>query len=237
MQRFMKLLKLWNGNDVEQSGSPLGAGMVALEIDQMIARGMGRQMTVGAFSTGIVGGGAGTVFDLDQPEFVVGVPAGYCIRPLLISAQVQVALVAADNEENEILFAVDSLGGISGPLSAETCTIEVASNMRTDMPKGSACVCASAFTADMVTTPMYSAAADPVLDIELARVVETFDIFSTGVSANLKRLDLVYQPNFPPFLVGPCTILGYWGGTVATIGGFAQLAWIEGRMQDFFVRV
>lgn len=232
-----KLLKLFNGNELHQAGSPLGAGMVALEIDQMIARGMGRHMTVGALSTGIVGGGAGTVLDLDQPELAIGVPAGYCIRPLLISAQVQVGLVAADNDESEILFAVDSLGGIDGPLSAETCTIENPSNMRTDLAKGSACKCASAFTADMVTTPQYAAAADPVLDMEIARAVETFDIFSTGVGTHIKRLDLLYHPNFPPFLVGPCTLLGYWGGTVATLGGFAQVSWVEGRTQDFFVRV
>lgn len=196
------------------------------EIDDLIKKGYGRAVTVGAFSTGIVGGGAGTVIDLDQPELAIGVPAGYAIRPFYMDSQVQVALVATDNDENEILFAVDSLGLWTGD---GTSTAENPSNFRTDLDKGSACRVGSAFTADMTTTPGNGgAAADPVLDMELAREVETFDIFSTGVSANLKRLRLVYEPNYPPCLVGPCTLLIYFGGTVANVGGFAIVHWVEG---------
>lgn len=192
--------------------------------DQAIAKGYGRALTAGAFSTGIVGGGAGTVLDLDQPELVIGVPAGFVLRPLFIAAQVQVALVAADNDENEILFAVDSLGLWSGD---GTYTFEEPSNLNTSYAKGSACRVGSAFTADMTTTPKYGAAADPVLDIELDRGVETFDIFSTGVSANLKRLEQRYEPQNPEWLEGPCSLLVYFGGTVATVGGFVQVRWIE----------
>ena len=229
---FRKLLNLVTGNTILHTGTPTGSGLALEEIDYMISRGMGRQVTVGAFSTGIVGGGAGTILDLDQPELVIGVPAGVVIRPLRFSAQVQVALVAADNEENEILLAVDSLGAWNGD---GTFTLETPSNMRTSSLVGSACAVGSAFSADMTTKPVNGPAADPVLDIELARAVETFDIFSTGVGVLLKRIDLLYEPIHPPYLVGPASLIVYFGGTVANVGGFIQGAWIEGTPAQFYL--
>lgn len=228
---FKNLLKLFAGGEVTQAGSPMGSACNVPEVSHMIAQGMGRHVTVGAFSTGIVGGGAGTILDLDQPELVIGVPAGYCMRPIRMSAQVQVGLFAADNDESEILFAVDSLGLWSGD---GTYTFEEPSNMRTDLVKGSACRVGSAFTADMTTTQPGITPADPILDIELARSVETSDLFSTGTGILIKRLDLTYEPLNAPYLVGPCSLLAYFGGTIATIGGFVQVAWVEGRYQDFF---
>lgn len=229
-----KLLKLYNGGDVTATGAPSGAAVMTREIDQMIANGFGRRVTVGAFSTGIVGGGAGTVLDLDQPELAIAVPSGYTIRPVRIDVQVQVGLVAADNDESEILIAVDPYGQWTGD---GTFTSELPINMRTDLGQGSACRVGSAFTADMTTTPDGGAAADPVLDIELARKVETFDIFSTGTSVLLKELSLTYEPQFPEFIVGPATLLVYFGGTIANVGGFVQAAWLEGRNHEFFARV
>jgi len=230
-----QILKLFGGQgDVQQYGSPGGAAMMLMEMDAMIARGFGRRVTVGAFSAGIVGGGAGTILDLDQPELAIAVPRGYAIRPVRIDCQVQVGLVAADNDENEILMAVDPYGQWTGD---GTFTAELPMNMRTDLGQGSACRVGSAFTADMTTTPAGGTAADPVLDIELARKVETFDIFSTGVGVLLKELSLVYEPRLPELIVGPATLLVYFGGTVANIGGFIQAAWVEGRTEDFFVRV
>src|SRR3990167_2549959 len=197
------LLSLFNGGVKEQAGTPFGAALTLHEIDHMIARGMGRHMTVGGTSTGIVGGGAGTVPDDDQPEVAIGVPEGYAIRLIRIASQVQVGLFAADNDENEVYFGVDSRGGLQGPLSAETCTIENPTNMRSDLGFGSACQCASACTGDMQIKPKYAAAADPVLDIELCRQVETADIHSTGLFAGYKKLELVYEPKHPLLLVGP----------------------------------
>lgn len=227
------ILTLFNGGTRELAGTPFGSALTLHEIDHMIARGMGRHMTVGSESTGIVGGGNGTAPDNDQPEVAIGVPEGYAIRLIRIAAQVQAGLAATDNDENEVYFGVDTRGALQGPLSAETCVIENPTNMRTDLGYGSACQCASAFTADMQIKPRYAAAADPVMDIELCRAVERLDI-TTAAGLFLQRLELVYEPKHPLLLVGPCTVLGYWGGTVATIGGFAQLAWVEGRVEDFF---
>ncbi len=224
MLGISSLLKLVSGGDVAQKGTPAGANVSCADLDWLIGLGYGRRMTMGAFSTGLVGGGAGTILDLDQPEACIAVPSGYCIRPIRIDVQVQTGLIAADNDENEILLAVDSLGYWTGD---GTFTTENPSNMKTSVTVGSVCRCGTAFTADMTTTPTGAAAADPVLDMELARVVQTVDI-STAVAVNMKELRLVYEPLYPEYLVGPCSLLLYFGGTVANIGGFAQFAWVEG---------
>ena len=72
---------------------------------------------------------------------------------------------------------------------------------------------ASAFTAD--TT-------DPVLDIELAREVQTAEVAGTAANSLWGRLTLCYEPKRPPLIAGPAMLIGYWGGTVATTG-FAQV--------------
>ena len=204
--------------------------MSLVSIDEMVAKGMGRAVTVGAFSTGIVGGGAGTILDLDQPELAIGVPSGYCIRPLYIFCQVQTGLAATDNDENEILFAVDSKGLWSGD---GTFTAEEPSNLRSDLFAGSACRVGSAFTADMTTTQPGVTAADPILDMELDREVKTYEIEGTATSTHWDRgVTLHYEPSYPPFLAGPCTLIVYFGGTVANIGGFVQVHWVEGRRNE-----
>ena len=229
-----KILRLFNGGDVYQGGSPLGGGMVVLEVDQMIAKGFGRIATAGAFSSG-VGGGAAAIIDIDQPQLAIAVPTGYAIRPVRVSVQVQAGLVAADNDENEALIAVDPYGQWTGD---GTFTAELPINMRTDLGQGSACRVGSAFSGDMTTTPAGAAAADPVLDMELARLVQTVDITlaTGGEAANLKELSLLYEPRYAPFIVGPATLLVYWGGTVEPLGGFCQAAWVEGRTEEFYVR-
>lgn len=201
------------------------------DILDFIKKGYGRSVTVAAFSTPITGGGAGTIIDQDRPEFVIGVPAGYCIRPLYIDVVLQAGISTADADETEALIAVDSLGLWTGD---GTFTSEQPSNMRTDLDKGSACRVGSAFiTINMTTTPGNGGtAAAPVLDMELARLVETAD--QAGVAANVayRQRKLTYTPLYPPFLVGPCTLIIYWGGTVATTG-FAIVQWVEGPARDF----
>jgi len=199
-------------------------------IDELIAKGYGRSLTVGAFSTGIVGGGAGDVLDQDQPEFAIGVPAGYCMRPIYIQIVVHPGVTLADSSETEALVAVDSLGLWRGD---GTVTIETPSNLRTDLNKGSALRCGSAFTGNMttITTGGAEAGAAPVLDIELARYATTAN-FGDATGIIETPFVLTYEPKYPPFLVGPCTLLGYWGGTIATIGGFAIVQWVEGPIAD-----
>lgn len=192
-----------------------GAMGVTSEADLLARAGYGFHVTVGAFSTPIVGGGNGTVLDQDQPEFVLDIPSGTAVRPIRISVQCQAPLIAADNDESEILIAVDrtqSIGATSSHGTAETIF-----NMRTDNPIASNCTSVSACTSN--TT-------NPTLGIELARKVVVGDVQGTAANAMFTAIDLVYEPATPPVIVGPATLLVYWGGTVAT-SGFAQVEWVE----------
>ncbi len=185
-----------------------------------VLAGQAYSVNIGAFSTPIVGGGNGTVLDLDQPEGIISVPAGSAIIPVRIHVQCQTPLLATDADESEILIAVDRANAWVGD---GTATTEVALNKRTDLVSGSVCSCASAFTADMLGTP---SAADPVLGIELAHSVFVGDVQGTPATAVWTKHELLYEPKYPPVIVGPAMLILYWGGTVAT-SGFAQIDWIE----------
>jgi hypothetical protein len=52
------------------------------------------------------------------------------------------------------------------------------------------------------------------------------DMNGTPANALWGKLDLVYEPETPPMIVGPASLIVYWGGTVATIG-FGQIEWLE----------
>lgn len=180
-----------------------------------IMRGMGYHVTVGAFSTGITGGGAGTVFDQDQPEVVISIPTGYVLVPIRFSVQCQVPLLATDADEAEILIAVDRTAAYDG---SGTKTDETIFNMRTDRGStGSVATVVSAVTANIT---------NPTLGIELARAVITGDVQGTAATALWTPLALDYAPADPPLIVGPAAVYVYWGGTVAT-PGFGEFQWIE----------
>lgn len=181
--------------------------------------GKGYHITVGAFSTPIVGGGNGTIIDLDQPEVVISVPSGGAIRPIRIKVQCNTPLLATDADESEILIAVDRTAAWAGD---GTFTTETPTGMRTDVTSGSITSCGSAFTADMTATT----GADPVLGIELDRSLITGDVQGTPATAVWTKNELLYEPVYSPLIVGPAAIYIYWGGTVAT-SGFAQCQWIE----------
>lgn len=187
-----------------------------------IMAGRGYHVTVGAFSTGIVGGGDGTIIDLDQPEAGVAIPNGTAIIPIRVSVQCHVPLLATDADEAEILVAVDRATALA--FDGTWATAETIFNLRTDNPNASNCTSKSACTAD--TT-------DPVLGIELARKVVTGDVNGTpGFAAFWTDLNMVYEPLTPPIIMGPASLIVYWGGTVA-VTGFAQIQWIEFAETDF----
>lgn len=187
----------------------------------LVMEGRGFHFDVGAFSTGIVGGGAGTVLDLDQPEAVLSIPSGTSIIPLRVAVQCQVPLLATDADEAEILIAVDRTAASAGD---GTKTAETIFNLRTDNPSASLCTATSAYTADLT---------DPVLGIELARKVITGDVQGTAANALWTPLELVYPgpQQFAPIIVGPAMLVVYWGGTVA-VPGFAQIEWAEFDTSD-----
>lgn len=172
----------------------------------LVARGYGWHFDVGAFSTPIQGGGAGTVFDQDQPEFGISVPSGYTLIPLRIHVACQVPISAADSDETEILLAVDRAAAYAGD---GTVTTETPINMRTSTASGCPATVFSAATGNIT---------NPTLGYELAHAVKVVDYIGTPANGLLSDLVLLYEPLNPPFIVGPACLYGYWGGTVATTG-------------------
>lgn len=180
---------------------------------QALLEGRGFHVDVGAFSTPIVGGGNGTIVDQDQPEGSISVPSGTTIIPIRISVQCQTPLLATDADESEILIAWDQAAAID----AGTSTSETALKMHDGSGVTSLCTCYGAHTANCT---------NPTLSVELARKVVTGDMNGTPANALWGVLDLVYEPAVPPIIVGPASLIVYWGGTVAT-SGFAQIEWLE----------
>lgn len=193
-------------------------------LDRMIADGFGRSVLVGALSTGIVGGGAGTILDLDQPLLAVGVPSGVVLRPIYFSMSVQPGIETADSHETDAYFGVDSLGLWTGD---GTKTDENPSNLNSRLDKGSMCRVGSAFTGNMTTTPKNGQAAGaPVVDMELARVSQTY-VVGDATFISHREVKVLYKPIRPEWLEGPCTLIADAGGSIATVGVFITFKWVE----------
>ena len=204
--------------------------MSLLSIDEAIAKGMGRSISVGALTTPV---GGTTVLLNAQPMVAIGVPSGYVIRPIYISIATSGILVVADNDEVDVAVTVDMKGMWQG---SGTFTNEVASNLRSDLAGGSACRTGSVFTADLTTVNREQVAAAPVAEVELDHVFAVADLSGTAANAHWRMVKLLYQPKYPPFLVGPCTLFCQWGGTTA-VTAFASVQWIEGRVREMLEAV
>jgi hypothetical protein len=184
----------------------LGGNVQADWRQALIARGFGWTVDVGTLTTPIVGGGNGTVLDLEQPELAINAPSGYALIPLRISVECQVGLQTTDSHESEIWIAFDK----TQVQTAGTSTAETPVNMRTDL-SGAPFTAFSAYTGDGVATPVLNT---------LARKQALTDVQS-AVGVNVMQFDLVYEPLNPPFIIGPGNISVYYGGDIA-VSGFIQ---------------
>ena len=193
----------------------LGSALHADWRQAMIARGKGFHLDVGSFSSPLTGGGAGTVIDLDQPEFGISVASGYAIVPIRVDIEVLPGLQTTDSHETEILLAVDKSAAWAGD---GTVTSGTAVNMRGGSAANpSGVTIFTAATADIT---------DPVLGWELAHRAMFTDVQGIAATVNLMRLNLLYEPLNPPILIGPCAMYGYWGGSIAA-AGFAQVDFLS----------
>lgn len=187
----------------------------------MVQEGRAFVITIGAFATPVTGGGQGTVMDLDQPEIVISIPSGTSIWPKRIHVGIQPGAVASDRDETEILVAIDQDKANIGAATPGTATTETIYNLNTLHSRASACTAKTAFVGD---------ATDPVLDIELAHVVRITDIDTVGIGTGWHHQQvgfvLDYEPDAPPKINGPATLLVYWGGTVACLA-YATVEWYE----------
>ena len=184
-----------------------------------IRDGRGFHVTVGALTTPIVGGGAGTAIVINTPEALISVPDGTSILPIRVDVQCELPTIATAGDVSEIIIGSDKDAAWD---TTGTKVDETAVNMRTTHTATSLCTCASAFTV--------APTVDPAADYEIARAQSTGSFYTDAedppLNANFEELKLLYEPLSPMILDGPCMLLVYWGGTVATTG-FAQIEWIE----------
>lgn len=197
--------------DEESLRSLLGSVLRADWRQALIARNLAWHFDAGAFSTPLVGGGNGDVVDQDQPEFGVSVASGYTLIPLRIHIQCQTPVISADSEESEIVLAADRAAAFA--VGSGTVVTETPVSLRTNTTSGCPATCFSAGTGDIT---------NPTLNYELGHAVCVADKQNTPTNALWGKLSLLYEPRFPPFLIGPACIYGYWGGTAAT-SGFAHV--------------
>src|SRR5262245_48491973 len=173
----------------------------------LVARGYGWHTDVGAFSTRAAGGGAAAIIDIDRPHLLISVVSGYTLVPLRIHVACQTPLIAADNDESEILIAADIAAAVAG-ITSQT-TQEAPTNMRSSVTSSCPATVYSTLSANITA---------PTLGMEVAHAVKVGDVQGTAACALWGELSHVYEPRNPPFLVGPCAIYVYHGGTVATTG-------------------
>ncbi len=161
-------------------------------------------ITGGGDVSPVTGGGAGTTIDQDQPEIAIGVDAGYYLVPLEIIVSGQVDM-DADGEEGNIIAVVDRSAGV--PTSV-TGTIETPTNQL----DGGAAFPGRAFSA--ITGDITDPTVDEVLDYVNIQGSDN------GTAGNLAvtQLRMVYRPEIPNFIAGPCGLYVYWGGTAAVPG-------------------
>jgi len=177
-----------------------------------VADAKGFHTEVGAFVTGIVGGGAVTIPDQDRPELVVSVPAGLMIFPIRIQFSAVIPNIAADADYEMALVAVDVTGAWD---ATGTATTETPTNMKNG-GAASGCTVRSAFTANMT---------NPTLSKELYKGMMTAELI-TGVGSLWTPSLPVYEPEIPHQIVGPAMLICYFGGSVATTG-YINADWLE----------
>lgn len=162
----------------------------------------------------VVGGGAGTVADIEQPEIIFGVEEGFHLA--LIEADVE---CDSDNDAPDDFMEIMMFGDrTQAPPTSVTGTVVVPDNCL----DGAGAFPGRAFkqiTADIV---------DPVLsELFLYRRKAVTAVVMQGTSANeddaiYSQLTAHYEPTLPSWLKGPCSVVVLWDGTVAT-DGFAMV--------------
>ena len=189
-------------------------------IQAAILEGKGFIANIGALSTPVVGGGAGTIVDLDQPEFGMIIPDGTTIIPIRLNIQLTAPLMATDADEVEALAFVDTTAAtVASALDGTWANTITPKNMRIALTNRDSSLCTVKSVCSGDTT-------DPTESIDLCHMQVTGDMNGTPANAIWSRNELLYEPKNPPMIIGPASLFAYWGGTVAT-SGFMQFFWIE----------
>jgi len=206
------------GADVNLRATRDGALFTADWKLAMIMEGRGFMFNVGTGNAAATGGGsAGTVIDIDAPEFIVRVPNGTSIMPLMIEISTTLPVGATNADEVDILLAVDQDSMQTDGTFGTQPTIY---NMNSLKSRGSNCTVDMECEAAMTT---------PVNDLELAHMNKVFAIHNTDaelLGSQWTELKLHYEPETLVVINGPAMLLGYFGGTAIT-KAIAVVQWLE----------
>lgn len=202
-----------------------GSLFVADWKQSMILEGRGFMINLGALTSPVTGGGTGElVIEVGAPEFVIGIPAGTSLLPLLVDIVCGLPVGALDDDEVDIVLAVDQDKDNGVADGAFDVTKPSIYNMNTLHNRSSACWCNQQYTTTMTT---------PVNDIELAHVTKVFEQFDTTgakTEAWWQGFAMHYEPKTLVIINGPAMLIGYFGGTAggtAKAQGFVTCQWLE----------
>lgn len=181
----------------------------------MVAAGRCHRLTAVAPSgdadvTEVVGGGAGTTIDLDQPEMIVTHES-----EILIPMEFEVGCRSdqdADADQVAVLLTADRTQAAPTSVTAATHGVVLPQN-QLDGGEAFGGRCFVGVTGD-ITNP----APDEIL------AYATWVARDNGVAASAHLSTLNYSKQFPRALLlrGPSALYAYWGGTVA-VNGIAHL--------------
>jgi len=184
----------------------------------LVMRGLVYQVKVGDMAAGadvapIVGGGNGTVCDLDQPEMIVQTPATHFHVPISCRCAIQADAGGADADEHSIILGADVTP--AAIIATATATSPTVYNLL----DGAAGSISTAFTA--VTADITDPTTDMILDFETSQAAQV-----TAASTVVHVLKMDYEPKYPTFLRGMCAVVLCFGGTNAC-SGIATYTWAE----------
>ena len=187
-------------------------------LQDAVLSGYGYGITIGALTTPIVGGGAGTVIDLDQPELVLSVPDGTTMLLMHVGFQLEMP-ADVEGEIHEIILTADrsaAAGGLAG-----NGTDENEFNLLTNRgSKGARVDAWSAMTSNITA---------PTDDFVLTRRQIITQVLTSGILSTEFRFDFDERPAIA--FVGPAAVYGYWGG-IQAISGFGEARWVEFDTSD-----
>jgi hypothetical protein len=167
-------------------------------------------IAAGSDVTQITGGGDGTVPDIEQPEIIVGVDAGYTLIPIELDG----ALSSDTDAPNDYMSAMLLGDRTNAPPTSVTGTVTTPINVL----DGAAAFPGRAFTA--ITSDI----TDPVLDdLLFYRRRTQVELVLNGSSTNVTApvvgsMDIHWEAHYPNLMAGPCSLVFWYAGTVAVTG-------------------
>lgn len=199
------------GTNVGVRGTRDGLMYTAGWKEALVLEGRVHTFSVGTAEAGVLGGGAGTIIDQDQPEFGVSVPNGTALIPLEIWIGFGTDLNAI-GEAAQAMVIADTALAYAGD---GTVTSETPVNAISDGGVTSVATAFSAATADIT---------DPTESRIIAVKAWGYSILTAG--AGVGSFNLHYVADVPQILMGPAAFYGYWGATGAATG-WAVVTWAE----------